>query len=202
MLDENRFSKQMLQEVDDDAKEATSDDTPINEFDGLDLRYALCFGYSSPKANSWTNIAEIAIDKGWNNIDASMLEENFMHNIEACYYNIAQFMLENVEDDMCYNLMFDNSKSLWHVSIKNSPKAEMTVEQRADFFKSDVFQKIAKQTYYIIINAIKIYKKIVKQHIENGELINIDIIKLDAILHYVDQEYFLENLVNGKYLNY
>ena len=89
MLDENRFSKQMLQEVDDDAKEATSDDTPINEFDGLDLRYALCFGYSSPKANSWTNIAEIAIDKGWNNIDASMLEENFMHNIEACYYNIA-----------------------------------------------------------------------------------------------------------------
>lgn len=157
MIDESRFSKSLIVEVDDDAKESASDDTPVNEFDGLDLRYVICFGYSFPKSDSWTNIAQVAIDKGWSNIDAKALEKDFMHNIEACYYNIAQFTLENVEDDMSYLLQFDNNKGLWHVSIKDSPKAEMTIEQRANFFKSEIFKKIAKQAYYIITDAVKTY---------------------------------------------
>ena len=87
---------------------------------------------------------------------------------------------------MSYFLWFDNSKGLWNVTIKNSPKAEMTVEQRAAFFKSKLFKKIAKRTYYIIADAKESYEKIVKQHIENGELLDVDVVKLDAILHFID----------------
>lgn len=217
-LDEDRFPKDILAEANDDAEEATDEENKdeekepdagedneeddINEFDGLDLRKALCFGYSCPKATSWTNLAQIAIDKGWNNIDANQLEDNLLHNVEACYFKIAQFKLENVNDEMGYLLWFDNNRGLWDVSIKDSPKAELTIEQRADFFKSEIFKKIAKRAYYIIVDSKKIYEQIVKQHIENGELIDVDVIKLDAILHYIDQQYFLENILNGKYLSY
>ena len=86
MIDESRFSEDILREADD---EAVVDDTPVNEFDGLDLRHAACFGYGCPRAKSWTNLAEIALDKGWNFIDVHQLEDSLLHNVEACYYRIA-----------------------------------------------------------------------------------------------------------------
>ena len=61
----------------------------MNEYEGLDLRYAVCFGYGFPKADSWTNLAEIALDKGWNLVNVKQLENSLMHNVEACYYKIA-----------------------------------------------------------------------------------------------------------------
>ena len=197
-LDYKRFPADILAEAD----EKLADDTSINEFEGLDLRQASCFGYECPKANSWTNLAKIALDKGWNNIDPKQLEESLLHNVKACYHMIARFKLENVNDDMTYHLWFDNNKGLWNTAIENSPNAELTVEQRADFFKSDMFKRIAKQSYYTIIDAKKTYNDIVKQHIENGDMINVDVVKLDAILHWIDQQYFLDNLLNGKYLSY
>lgn len=199
MIDESRFPKDILAEADE---EVDTNEEQINEFDGLDLRGALCFGYSYPKADSWTNLAQIAIDKGWSLIDIKQLEDSLMHNVEACYYKIAQFKLENVNDDMKYLLWFDNNRGMWDVKIENSPKAELTIEQRADFFKSETFKKVAKQAYYTIIDAKKAYEQIVKEHIENGEMIDIDVVKLDAILHWIDQQYFLDNILNGKYLNY
>lgn len=66
MIDESRFPEDVLREADE---EAEVDEKPVNEFDGLDLRQAQCFGYGCPRASSWTNLAEIALDKGWNNIN-------------------------------------------------------------------------------------------------------------------------------------
>lgn len=87
---------------------------------------------------------------------------------------------------MIYIAWFDNNKGLWDICIEDSPDAELTIEQRADFFKSEIFKKTAKQAYYYITTAKKTYEQIVKQHIENGEMIDIDVVKLDAILHWID----------------
>ena len=46
-LDYKRFPADILAEAD----EKLADDTSINEFEGLDLRQASCFGYECPKAN-------------------------------------------------------------------------------------------------------------------------------------------------------
>lgn len=53
MIDESRFPEEILAEAYDNAEV----DEAVNEFDGLDLRYALCFGYSCPLSSSWTNLA-------------------------------------------------------------------------------------------------------------------------------------------------
>jgi len=54
---------------------------------------------------------------------------------------------------MSYSLYFDNNKALWKLEILDSPKAEMTVEERGNFFKSDMFKKISKKTYYRLLDA-------------------------------------------------
>lgn len=63
-----------------------------------------------------------------------------------------------------------------------------------------MFKKIAKKTYYRVINAQKAYDEDVKQHLENGELMLVDTVKLDAILHFLSLDYFLKNLLEGKYV--
>jgi len=38
--------------------------------------------------------------------------------------------------------------------------------------------------------------------LENGELLLVDVVKLEAILSFLDTDYFLKNLLEGKYLSY
>ena len=183
-----------------EAEDAVEDvDKP---FSGLDLRAARCFGYRVPKEKCWECIAKQSEDVGWNLVDKEQLEKSLAKDVEDSYMKIAEFKLVDVDDDMAYSLWFDNNKALWGVGVLDSPKAEMTIEERADFFKSDMFQKIAKKTYYRILNAQQTFNSDVKPHIDEGELLLVDAVKLDAIMHFLDLDYFLKNLLNGKYLSY
>ena len=78
----------------------------------------------------------------------------------------------------------------------------MTIEERADFFKSEMFKKIAKKTYYRLLDAYKTFNKNVRPAFENGEMLLVDAVKLEAILDFFGQDYFLKNLLAGKYLGY
>ena len=140
--------QRIIKEADDDND--LTDDTP---FAGLDLRSAKCFGYSVPETKNWKYLADQADDVGWKLIDVKTLERNLTKDVEDSYFKIAQFNLTNVDDDIDYSLWYDNNKALWEVKIKDSPKAELTIEERADFFKSDMFKKIAQKTYGKIICA-------------------------------------------------
>ena len=108
----------------------------------------------------------------------------------------------NVDDDMAYLLSFDNNKELWDVEILDSPKAEMTIEERSNFFKSDMFKKISKKTYNRLLDAKETYDSIVRPHLDNGELLLVDTVKLDAIMHFINLDHFMDNVLNGKYLSY
>lgn len=50
--------------------------------------------------------------------------------------------------------------------------------------------------------AKKTYDNIIKPRLNNGELMLVDVIKLDAIISFIETEYFMDNLLNGKYLSY
>lgn len=186
----------------DDASDEDADLMSDEPFIGLDLRSARCFGYSSPLKDCWTVLAAQADDIGWENIDVKQLEKDFTKNVEQSYMDIASFKLVNIDDDVEYSLAFDNNKSLWKLSIANSPKAELDIQERADFFKSQMFKKIAKQTYSRLVEAKDIFSKIVKNHLDNAELLLVDVVKLDAIMQFIDTEHFMQNVLNGKYLSY
>lgn len=196
-IDTSRFEKQLL-EADDEIDPAEVD----KPFSGLDLRAAHCFGYRVPKERCWAYIAKQAKDVGWKLIDRKQLENSLTKDVEDSYFKIAEYKLVDVESDMAYSLWFDNNKALWAVEIMDSPKAELSIEERADFFKSEMFQKIAKKTYYYLLEAQKIYNEVIKPHLDNGELLLVDAVKLDAVLYFLNLDYFMKNVLNGKYLNY
>lgn len=182
--------------------EANEDEDTTQEFDEfstLDLRQARCFGYHSPKQNSWLNISQQISNVGWNNIDIKQLEQQLALDVEQSYINIAEFKLVNVSDGLSYTLKFDNNKGMWNVCITDSPKAELTAEQQSNFFKSELFNKIAKRAYYWLSDSLKSVQEDVYPHINKGELLLIDVVKLDAILHFLQSKHFLENLRNGKF---
>ena len=196
-------AKEASEGNDEDDKDAQDVVDQVDEpFSGLDLRKARCFGYSVPQQNNWLYNAHQADDVGWPNIDKEALEKNLTKDVEKSYMSIAQYKLTNIDDETAYDLWFDNNKELWSLEILNSPKAEISVEERANFFKSSIFKKIAKKTYYRLMDALDFYNKIVKQHLDNGELLLVDSVKLDAILHFIESAHFMDNVLNGKYVNY
>lgn len=174
----------------------------ITPFENLDLNKTLCFGYSFPMEKSWKSIAEFSIDQGWSNVDVQQLQKNLAKNIVNSYSRIAQFELTNLDDDMKYVLYFDNNKGLWNLQLKHSPKATIEVEERANFFKSEMFKKISQQTFFLLKDSYKIYMDVVDKHVSHGEFLLIDEVKLSAILHFLEQKFFLDNIKNGKYLSY
>ena len=74
-------------------------------------------------------------------------------DVDNSYFHIASFKLVNLDDDTKYVLWFDNNKALWSLEIEDSPKAELEIEERANFFKSEMFKKIAKQAYTRVVDA-------------------------------------------------
>lgn len=103
---------------------------------------------------------------------------------------------------MAYTAWFDNGASLWGVQIMDSPKAELEAQERADFFKSGLFKKAAQKTYERLGKAKDLYYKVVKRHLDSGELLLVDTVKLNAILSFLDDDHFLENVLERKYLGY
>jgi hypothetical protein len=65
-----------------------------------------------------------------------------------------------------------------------------------------MFKKIAKKTYDKLISAKKTYDNVVAGHLQNAELLLVDVVKLDAIMKFIGTDYFMQNLLNGKYLGY
>ena len=103
---------------------------------------------------------------------------------------------------MAYSLWYDNNKALWNVEIANSPEADLSTEERKDLFSSEMFKNISKKTYYKLLDAFKSYNSNVKMHIDNGDMLLVDAVKLDAILHFLDTDYFMKNILNGKYIGF
>ena len=169
-------------------------------FENLDLNEWYCFGIEHPKENSWTTIALKSRTLGWKAIDVKKLENSLRQNVDSSYLFLASFYLTNLDDDMKYLCFFDNQKGMWGLQIQDSPKAEIDLEEKSNFFKSDMFKKIAERTADLIQRANDEYEQVIDQHLKNGELLEVDEIKLSAILHLANQKVTMQNLRSGKWM--
>lgn len=89
---------------------------------------------------------------------------------------------------------------MWGLQIQDSPKAEIELEQKADFFKSELFVKIASRTADLALRALDEYNNVIEQHLKDGELLEVDEVKLSAILHIINQQLTIDNIRNGKWM--
>ena len=170
-------------------------------FQDLDLREAFCFGWErDAKKKCWYNKSLEAKMIGWKNADVPGIQLSLKQNVDACYFYLVNFYFVDLEDETRWHAFFDNSKGLWRLEIQDSPKAEIDAQQYADFFASDMMKKSSARAYDLIKRAEKEYYETLQKRIEEGELLEVDEVKLEAILHFINDSLLMENLKNCKWV--
>ena len=182
-------------------------------FEELDLRNPSdlkCFGYR-PKykrdpntgkkiyLKSWVTIARQSLTDGWNNVDVKSLEDDLTQNINECYFEIVDAVIEDFESGMRWRVAFDIDMGLWKFSIDKSPDAEVTPEQCKALSESEYFKKFARKCGQIIDEADQVFNKIVNYHLENGDLLKVPEVKLGRILYSIELKWWMDNLRQCKY---
>ena len=169
--------------------------------ENLNIKKIQCFGWSTPLAKNWTTIASSSISKGWNGIDKKALESTLAADTEKSYKRLFESEFEDLDDSIHYTVWFDNAKKLFCLELTNGKDngAEILPEQKRDFFKSSMFKKTAKRAYELIERAKKIYEGQVKQHLEEGDLLECDETKLEAIESFLNDEQLMRNFRLAKW---
>ena len=165
----------------------------------FDFTFIECWGFGSPRAKSWTKLAEAAFAKK-DKQALKDLEKSLKWNVESSYYRLVGAGVKDLDSDIEYFVSFVNGKKLWDIEIKDSKDAEVLPEDKDEFFKSDLFKKLLKQASTDLDEASKLYKDVIKQHIEAGELMDVDETKAEAVESMMADGALVKNLKAGKYI--
>lgn len=166
----------------------------------LDIKKIEVFGWTSPKKDSWWYIANPSISDGWKSIDSKKLEQSLKQNVENCYKHLFTADFQDLDDSINYTVFFDNQKKLFDLKLTNSTTGEVLPEQKKELFKSESFKKTAIRAYEILERAKKMIEDVLDDHIEAGELLEVDETKLSAILNMLQDQTLLKNFRLRKYV--
>jgi len=181
-------------------EEGEGEKEPKKPFENLDLVEAFCFGWCTRAASAcWANIADASITRGWKNSDVRRLDVDLKKNVDACYFFPCQGSFRDLDTGYLWRAAFVADHMLWKLELPESEGAEVLPGDAKAFFSSEYFVKFAKRCGDLIDRAKKIYEKVVDQHLRNGELIQVDPIKLEAILFWCENQRFISNLRSGRY---
>ena len=169
-------------------------------FENLDLKAAYCFGYESPLSACWQRIAQETVTTGWTREKAKAIEESLKKNVDSSYQKICMYKLVDLDTDITWQVSFICQKSMWELVIADSPDAEVSLDEKQEFFKSEMFRKVAVKSSDYIEAAKKTFKDIVQAHLENGEMLKVDEVKLAAIDFCIQNSGSMDNLRSGKFI--
>ena len=169
--------------------------------ENLNIKRIYCFGWSQPLNKNWTSIANSSINKGWKAIDKKALESTLAADVLRSYSRLFESEFEDLDDSIHYTVYFDNNKKLFCLELTNGKDngAELMLEQKKLFFKSDMFKKTTRRAHELLERAKKIYEGQVKQHIEDGDLLEIDEIKAEAVESFLNDSQLMRNFKLAKW---
>lgn len=178
----------------------TEDTEQKKPFDNLDLKSISIFGGKKTEEQVWSKLAEQSLTLGWKNIDVSVLSESLARAVDSAYFRIVSFVVEDLDTEFKWHASFLNGKGLWDLEIFDSPKADIEPVEMKEFFGSETFKKIAKKAGWILENARKLLNEVIEPHLDSGELLEVDEVKLAAITHWLSDKQLMENLRTGKFM--
>lgn len=171
-----------------------NEETAKKSFENLDLKGIQIFG------GHWVELATQSKTLGWNGVDKLALEKNLARAVDSSYFRIVSFNVEDLDTEITWHASFLNDKGLWELEIFDSPHADVEPSQMADFFGSDEFKRIAKRAGWLLEEASKAVNEVIMPRLEAGELLSVDEVKLAAIMHWISDKQFMENLRSGKFM--
>jgi len=149
-------------------------------FENIDITDIECFGFSSPKKDCW--LTQLRKAQEFSMIqDVKKFEDSFASNIESSYYRLCGVTFKDLDTDLVYYASFVNGWKKWDLEVEDG-KAEVPLEEKKTFFKTDEMKKIAARAAKYIEDAAAMYEKSVKEQIEEGNLLKVDESKLEALI--------------------
>ena len=86
------------------------------------------------------------------------------------------------------------------MKLTDSENGEILPEQKKELFKSETFKKTAARAYEILERAKTLIDDAVDDHIEAGEMLEVDETRLAAILNMLEDQQLLKNFRLRKYV--
>lgn len=168
------------------------------DFKNLDIQDIKVFGYNHPKSDCWLNMLRKA--KGFNSIDRAKFEDSLALNVNDSYTHLASFVVKDLDTDTDYQVAFSNELKLWTIEIVDSKGAEIPLEDKVAIMKSELVERLVARVLEILPIAAEVCTHQIKQHIEAGELLKVDEIKLEAIEDMLATPQLLANLKKRLYV--
>lgn len=169
-------------------------------FGNLDLREAYCFGFSkNPSVSCWVDLAEGSATRGWKNSDVRQMDRDLKRNVDACYFFMCQALFEDLDTGFGWRVRFVNDHMLWSAELEGSPDAEVSPEDAKALFSCETMKKFAKRCGDLIDRAKRVYDRFVDGKLKEGELMAVDVPKLERLLTDANTSRFTDNLRGLKY---
>ena len=166
----------------------------------IDIKNITCFGFQAPQKKSWLTQSRNLSAHGLNNIDKTAFEKSLADNVKFTYENLISISFVDLDTNTNYLVGFENKLKLWHLTIPDTTDEAIDENDKKEFFKSDIFKKICKRSIQIMTQAFDICKNHIMPIVSKGEFINLDEIKLEAILALLDDPTVKSNIKQGKHI--
>ena len=167
----------------------------------VDIKNIFAFGFTFPRKDSWQMLLKPVANSGkWSSIDLEQFQKVLNENVLATYENLIAISFVDLDSDTEFRASFINQKKLWKLEIPGSPDDAVSEDDTRAFFKAEEFKKICKRADEILNNAYTACDKLLIPVIKKGEMINVDEIKLEAIMHFLDDPLLRKNLKLGKFV--
>lgn len=173
----------------------------IEKFKNLDTIRIAVFGYLSEESPSQQWLTQLIKLRKLSAINKQSFIKSFKRDIEESYVNLASFNIKDLDSDFVYIVFFDNLAKKWNVTLEGSSQADaVDILDKIDLFKTDEIKSLIKRATEIFKQASAFVKKHIMVHVENGELLEIDETKLEAILDMLNDEELLSNFRKRVYV--
>lgn len=166
----------------------------------IDIKNIMCFGFSVPRKDSWFMQLHKVSSNGWKSIDQDKFETNLGINVKNAYDAMVKIEFKDLDTEFDYVVAFNNQLGRWEMSLPGSSEDAVDKADKTAFFKSKEFKKTCIRADEILTTAYKSCFNIIMPEVRKGRFINIDEIKLEAVMHMLDDPKFRKNLKHGKHV--
>lgn len=119
--------------------------------------------------------------------------------MQGSYNHIVNVQARDIDTDTDFLAAFDNVKRLWTLEIPGSEAGAVSPADKAAFFKSEPFKQVCRRAGEVLQRAYDSCQKLIMPEVSKGNFIDVDEIKLEAILDMLRDPSFMGALKLGKY---
>lgn len=173
----------------------------LEKFKNLDTINISVFGYSSSESPEQQWLTQLIKLRKLNALNKEEFIKSFKKDVEDSYVNLASFKIEDLDSEFVYIIFFDNLAKKWNVQLEGSTQADsVDIMDKIDLFKTDEVKSLVKRALEVFKQADIFVKKHIMMHIENGDLLEVDETKLEAILDMLNDQELLSNFKKRVYV--